>query len=335
MTLEQLREAVVKLKESTPPNKYAPPYLENILPLLKTEEGVTSEQYNIEAYDILKENPERYKRKQRMEKRRGGRASTCRSSMIQVMKGDPLSTKELRLLFISMLRAQYEHQINEGLLTAQHGLTIALLLSLEEAETEVKNGGPLNDLQYLRRFHTVALKCAKITVKATCGLLGKKIKMVEDMDLAVFIFQEIAFSSAHEQAQSFFQDELGSCEDDLSEGGKIVIAESKRQLKEVKNYLLRDVFEEYVIETTTHIFCQILLNKGIKHVDEIVELGLLKDSEAEEIVEEMVHLLGQVKHAKVGARVPKKNSAEEVPTDGADPSLSREELADAEEVASA
>jgi len=335
MTLEQLMEAVVKLKESTPTNHYSPPYLENVLPLLKSEEGLTSDQFNIEAFDILKENPDRYKRKQRMEKRKGGRASTCRSSMIQVMKGDPLSTKELRLLFISMLRAQYEHQINEGLLTAQHGLTVALLLSLEEAKTEVLNGGPLNDLQYLRRFHDVALKCAKVTVKATCGLLKNKLKIVEGMDLAVFVIQEIAFSNAHERAQLFFEEELGSSEDDLSEAGKIVIAESKRQLKDAKDYLRRDVIEEYVIETNTHIFCQILLNKGIKHVDDIVELGLLKDSEAEEIVEEIAHLLGELKHGKVNASAVKKESAEEVPVDGAIPSASKETHADIENVASA
>ena len=103
LTLEQLVEAVEKLKDTTRSSAYSPPYLQNVLPNMKNEQGVTSEEFlEMESYDILKESPEKLARMQRIEKRKRGRLSTNRSSMLLMMKGDPLSTKELRLLFISI-----------------------------------------------------------------------------------------------------------------------------------------------------------------------------------------------------------------------------------------
>lgn len=227
-----------------------------------------------------------------------------------MMKGDPLSTKELRLLFISMLRAQYENQINEGSLVSEHGLTMALHQSLELAEAEVNEGGQLNDLYHLQKMHTLTLKYSVLAAKSSCKHRRSGGKKIEDIDLHGIILQELAFTNSHVRAQEFFQEELGESDKDLSEAGKIVIAESKKQVIEVKNDMSRRVNDGYVIEITTHKFCDILLSKGIKYVEKLVKFGLLKDSEAEEMIEEMIHLQKEVKHTTCNATARKKDHLE-------------------------
>jgi len=307
LTLEQLVEAVEHLEDVTPSDKYSPPYLGNVLKDLKNIDGFASDEFKLQKFDILRVDPEKYAREKRMEKRRKlstskmGRLSRW-SSMAALMEDDPLSTKEMRLLFISMLRAQYENQINEGLLSSQHGLTIALQQSLEEAETEVSNGGSLNDLHYLQKFYGLSLKFKTLFWKATGGLFEKSHSNIDHIDLTGLVLQEVAFARAHECAQVFFQEQLGECDEDLSEAGKIVLSESKKQVKKVTDDLNRNIVKEFVIQVSTHKFCEVLLNKGIKYVEDLNKNGLLKDTETEEMMEEMVHLLKEVKEAKVDVK---------------------------------
>ncbi|MGK3741269.1 MAG: NhaP-type Na+/H+ or K+/H+ antiporter [Bacillariaceae sp.] len=300
LDLAQLAEFVEHLKDITPSDKYCPPYLGNIVSHLKLKDGVTDEEMELRSFDILREDPIAHARKMRIEKRKRGRQSTTRSSMVAMMADNPLSTKELRLLFISMLRAQYEKQLDEGLLTSQHGMTVALQQSLEEAEVHVSNGGQLNDLHYLQKFHNFSLKLNKYFTKASCGSFRRSKKnSVDDMILKGWVLQEMAFTTAHERAQEFFQEQLGESDKELSEAGKIVVAESKRQMKEVADDLNRHVVGEFVIRVSTHKCCEILLTKGIKYIESLSNNGLLKDSETEEMVEEMVHLLNETKEAAV------------------------------------
>ena len=302
LTLCQLVETVEHLKDRTPSDKYCPPYLGNIVSHLQMKDGITDDDMELQTYEILRDDPATHARKKRIEKRKMGRGTARRSSIFAMMTDDPLSTKELRLLFISMLRAQYEKQIEEGLLTSQHGMTVALQQSLEEAEAHVSNGGELNDLHYLRKFHTIFLKLNKYFTKASCGSFCRSKKnSVDEMIHKEWVLQEMAFGIAHERAQEFFQEQLGECDKDLSEAGKIVVAESKKQMKEVADDLNRNVAKEFVIIVSTHKCCEILLNKGIKFIESLSKNGLLKDSETEEMVEEMVHLLNKTE--KVGVNV--------------------------------
>jgi NhaP-type Na+/H+ or K+/H+ antiporter len=169
LTVEQLAEAVEKMKETTEPNAYRPPYLQNVLAVLGHAEA--------EKYEILKDSPEKFARMRIVDRRKKARMMTRRSSLRHMMKGAPLSTQELRFIFISMLKSQYEHQINEGLLTSKHGLAVCLEQSLESAKNNVKKGGELNDLHYVQKFYKMVTKYANIANNGTRWLLcrGKKI----------------------------------------------------------------------------------------------------------------------------------------------------------------
>lgn len=49
-----------------------------------------------------------------------------------------------------------------------------------------------------------------------------------------------------------------------------------------------------VKKAVSHKFCKILLTRGVRHIDKLTTHGLLKDSEAEEIVVELDELLEHV-----------------------------------------
>ncbi|VEU42689.1 unnamed protein product [Pseudo-nitzschia multistriata] len=294
LTIEQLAEAVESLKDSTPSSKYSPPHLENVLSVLKRQDRDA----NVEAHTILTEDSARFLRMQRIESRKKGRKGVCRSSMHHMMTGDPLSAKELRLLFISMLQAQYEKLIDEGFLTSQHGLTIAFEQSLEMAESDVNKGGALNDLTHLTEFYTIALNCTRVAFKATAWLRRDKISSFNDFELHHFILLELAFVTAHERAQDFFQQELGDSDAQLSEAGKIVIRESKRQVSKVEEDLNSPELTKFVIEVATYKVCDVLLSQSIHGVERLVRYGLLKESEAEHMIEEMIRVQKEVRRGK-------------------------------------
>lgn len=110
---------------------------------------------------------------------------------------------------------------------------------------------------------------------------------------------EFAFATAHERAQEVFQEQLGDCDKDLSEGGKIVLEESKAQVEEVRKDLTSKDLGIIVTEVSTHKLCDILLNRGILYMEELVEFGLLKESEAEEIIGELAGIQQKICRTKV------------------------------------
>jgi hypothetical protein len=185
LTLSQLVEAIEKLKETTQRDKYRPPHVDRVIPYLVGPEGIPKDLEDRLNVALLRDKGSDSTRSQKMEERRRnrkGRRQRRMSSTMQLMMGEPLSTKELRLLFISMVRAQYEYQINNGELDSQHLLTVALEQSLEEAETDVMNDLPLDDFKYLRRLHFSSKKLTGWFKTHTCGFfmnnrMGKRYRM--------------------------------------------------------------------------------------------------------------------------------------------------------------
>jgi hypothetical protein len=96
-----------------------------------------------------------------------------------------------------------------------------------------------------------------------------------------------AYTSAHKRAQWFFQEQLGDVNADLSEAGKIVLQESNKQIELAQSDLNEKVDVEVVKKVVSHKFCKILLTRGVHYIEKLTTHGLLKDSEAEEIVEEL------------------------------------------------
>ena len=289
LTVEQLVEAVKKMKETTERNAYKPPYLKNILEALGDAKALTAEDE-----ELLDESPEKYARLRRSERRRMHKMS----SLANMMKDhEPLSTKEMRLLFISILRSQYEHLIDEGIIGSQEGQTVALLQSLELAKSEVNRGGGLNDLEHMQTFCQMTTKFSKFADKIFALLLCGR-QPCNDFYLDYLTRLQFAFTNAHERAQKVFQEQLGDFDRDLSEGGKVVLDESLKQVEKVRKHFDKDSLCNIVTMVSTRRFCNIILTRGIAHVEELVDFGLLKESEAEEIIEDLVHIQKKIRKSQ-------------------------------------
>ena len=155
MTKAQLVEAIERHKDITATEDYNPPYLHGVIPYLKDEQpeepGFGGEaKGNIpmskSTEDLLKSlDPDEYQKRIEREKRTENRQKRKRrkSTMQYMMSGEPLSAHEFRSLFISIVKANYEKQIEHGELADQEFLAIALQQSLDFATDEVSNGGPL------------------------------------------------------------------------------------------------------------------------------------------------------------------------------------------------
>lgn len=293
LTVEELIETIHKVKETTESSTYCPPHLEHVLLALKYEQSTKLED---DAYDILKETPEDHSLSQRMTKQKGTR---FRSSMHLVMECDQLSAKELRLLFISMLQAQYENLIDDGLLTSEHALTVALNQSLELAKTDANNDIKLNDLKHVQDSYDLILKVKRFGDNTIDFFRCQQKSSCKKPHLRSKLLLEFAFLAAHERAQEFFQVQVGGDDKNLSEAAEIILAESTKQMDEIRNDLTCSDRKQIVAEVSTRKLCNALLNQGIVYIEELVENGLLKESEAEDIIHELTSYLANTLVMKV------------------------------------
>ena len=170
----ELVEAVEHHKDTCPSDDYHPPFLLGVLPYLSDEKeesavdprsatGRAGQKVRSDSCllaDLAADEQKAARTKQaknRLKRRR-------RKSNIQhLMSGEPLSATEMRVLFISLLRANYETMINHGELVDREFLAVALEQSLEFAADAVANGGILEGRFFVcvHHWHLVFLANSK------------------------------------------------------------------------------------------------------------------------------------------------------------------------------
>jgi hypothetical protein len=253
LTQEQLLEAVVKNKETTQPDDYHPPFLKNILPYLPGNEPALRELLS-----------------PMVAKRKRIRRRTVSSIRALMARGaDPLSLKELRLLFISVLSAAYESQIRDGELEERNFLAIALQSSLDFAKVAVGKGEPLCDWSYVNMTDASIV----VVVKAFQAkfLFGRFAKLLfsnfeetnaKDDVHRLIIERSLAVMSAHQFAQDYITREMANADGEISETTKVVLSESRAQYNKAED-VLQEFSVEEVQRVVSHKFCLILLNKGV------------------------------------------------------------------------
>jgi NhaP-type Na+/H+ or K+/H+ antiporter len=300
LTRNQLLHAVEKHKETTLAEDYHEPYLARILPYLKDD----LVNYDVKVEELAEESPETacHTRKVAHELRKRNRLRRRQSSTLRFMmqQGDDLNAKEFRSLFVSILKAGYEKQIADGELQDRHFLAIVLDQSLEFAAEDVANGKPLNDWEYVTLFQSKAssmfMKARNTSVGMQCmskawakrAHLGLKYTSKQ-----MKIERSLAFMAAHRYAQTFFTREFQNAESELSEAGKLIIEESQSQFKKAEAIL--EKYDVKLVEVAvSHKLCMILLNSAFHYIEALVNHGLLKDQEAEHLVEEIEESLDTV-----------------------------------------
>ena len=207
--------------------------------------------------------------------------------------------KEFRLVFVSLLRAAYQEQVKNGELAEGEGfLSFILFQSLDFAADEINNGGEVNDWS-----HTQVIP-SSIKTRAHDGLrkIKTRLKSRKESDeekkepehtaLQFNLHRALAVLSAHVWAQEKFRAEF---ESEFPAIEHMVIRESNRQIEQAEAVLLKKNHDN-VDTLVSHIFCSILLNNAADEIISLGKVGLLKATEAEEMLEEIEEELGHVHH---------------------------------------
>lgn len=148
--------------------------------------------------------------------------------------------------------------------------------------------GPLTTISNQAKKFPIALRCFSLCWKKQSH------EELKHTVKRVVIQRCLAFMAAHRYAQSFFRRELENAESELSEAGKVVISESLEQQEKAEE-VLNNCDRKDVEEVASHLFCAILLNSGVHYIGKLVRSGLLKEEEAEHLVEAIEVNLDKVK----------------------------------------
>ena len=172
------------------------------------------------------------------------------------------------------------------------------MISLTCAETRCKDGQSINDFHYLQSFDNSWAKAAQWLQRRTHVLLclAKVLGLRSNYPLKeartdIFVAQMVSFISAHRSAEKIFQDKFGALHDELSEEGKRVIAESQDQVAQALANLKSKVDPLSVRLTASHKFCKILLRKASNYVEDLNKNDLVKNAEAQELLDEIQDLI--------------------------------------------
>jgi hypothetical protein len=304
LTRVQFLEAVHKHKEEHA-SDYAPPFLGNVLPYLpigETSESSddTEQSCNEEILAEFENHNRKAKMERRTKNRKKKRLRRHSSNIRAMLQEEPLSARELRLLFVSILKAQYDKQMERGELEYEHLLALALSQSLDFAASSIQKGKPLQDWKYLIRLHDPLVRFEK-KLKANRSILScldktwshranLGIKLRAD---ALLIERAMTFMSAHEAAMKMFRLEFEGLDSELGDAEKHVLQESLQQYA-LAQASLKEYDSKVVESTSSHKLCKILLNMTIHHVEKLVKSGLLKEAEAEPFLEEYQETLDHV-----------------------------------------
>jgi hypothetical protein len=298
LTKSQLLYAVAANKAITSPEDYHPPLLQNVLRhVVDDTSGTHNERFRELEAQIL-ESHANYERNARIAKRvkhrRERQMHRFTSSNLRYMMAENfLSAQELRILFISILKGAYERQIEQGELEDAHVLAVTFDQSLDLALGEVSKGASLTDWEILHSVHQPLINAAdriynlsvtKVISKLVPAKHGYPAQITRSFD--ALIDRSLCFMAAHRSAQNSFTAELQDADNELTEAAKVILGESEQQYRLAEDYLRR--FDEKVLELAiTHKFCKILLNIGVIHILKLVSLGMMKETEAEPMVEEI------------------------------------------------
>jgi hypothetical protein len=206
---------------------------------------------------------------------------------------------ELRQIFLHVVHGSYTRQLVLGELTKREFLTFVLEQSLEMANDAVGKGGPINDWSYVQLLHIPFTKKLKLHAtklqkcfKACCPKRNTGIaRDVEFAQMRFALEASMAFMRAHERARKTFAEQFQNgvfCDE-----GKKVVQES---LDESQKAL--DCFNKYPREAqeliASHKLCSILVNNSARHVTKLSERGLLKETEAQGILENLDEALHHI-----------------------------------------
>ena len=193
--------------------------------------------------------------------------------------------KELRHLFLELLRGAYETATKDGFLDARvdNGyLHYLLIQSLEFAGDVVNRGGPITGWEFTESKKVASSKSRTDSVRR---LVCKEFPSNEHQQKRTAMLKAYVFQDAHRTARRLLQAEFADDADDsLTEASKMILKESEHQ-EEHATALLHSIDKAEKETFVSHYVCLILLNKAAANVERHNKSGLLRDQEASEFLE--------------------------------------------------
>mmetsp|Transcript_14784 Transcript_14784/g.20973 ORF Transcript_14784/g.20973 Transcript_14784/m.20973 type:complete len:914 (+) Transcript_14784:196-2937(+) len=305
VTYEQLKAAVKRHQEKTPPHSYSHPHLANVLPYVISgpaldENSEAKERKSKKSRDSISGN-----RRQRISLSRFPILPSTRPSLRDSARGSvwdlrsssveiKMEANEERLIFIKALRSAYHYLIGKGEVESRGFLPYSLFKSLDYAQDKAARGQPLSDWDALcaasnslaSRVNMILLRVkrifrlSKITVKKFHAEL-------EHFGMLFLVQELLTFIKAHEIAEKAFKDlSQGDGNDELSQAENIVLQESVNQVLLAEQALEKFDAKE-VQQIKSHYACNIILNRAAAYYERLSRQGLMSEREAGELIEEI------------------------------------------------
>mmetsp|Transcript_2950 Transcript_2950/g.4511 ORF Transcript_2950/g.4511 Transcript_2950/m.4511 type:complete len:912 (+) Transcript_2950:73-2808(+) len=304
ITYEQLKAAVKRHKEQTPPCSYKHPNLANVLPYMNGS-AVDDENVEGEARNVNKSRDSssgiRSRRTSliqfpRLPSVRHLMRASARGSIFDLRKSTEtkMEANEERLIFIKALRAAYHLLIERGEVESRGFLPYSLFSSLDYAQDKAARGQPLADWEALCvASNSLAshVKMVLLRVKRIFRLRAITINEfhteLEHFGMLFLVQELLAFIKAHEIAEKAFKDlSQGDGRDELTLAENVVLQESVDQVL-LAEQALDEFDEKEVQQIKSHYACHIILSKAAAYYETLSRQGLMSEREAGEILEEM------------------------------------------------
>lgn len=285
----------VKILKKKHPNKT--PFLRNLLPYL-----VKSEASDEASGDGGGNKRKNFARPTMMIRPGGGAPGGARGTVynLDAATDDAVESEE-RHIFISLLRREYQHQMETGELDARGFMPYSLLHSLNAADDAANHGRPLNDWEasqtlskgLTNRGDRMLHKLRTVKAGDLCSG-GNKETGVQFYFIRTQVLQALALIHAHEGAQAKFKEEFATVgEHALTASEKAVLDESKEQIAQAEAAL--ETFDKNDVDIVKSQFvCKVLLSKSAKYFETLAHDGLMTDKEASEFLEHIEHEMFQL-----------------------------------------
>lgn len=306
LTAAELAKAVEQNRESVHPNKYKPPFLDHVLPYIPNSE-------------FLKQEIEKLKRQVFMT----GKVSNVDLQVVNedevLGESSPEILKDMRLLFVELLRAAYNTQISYGELDPREYegfLAYSLLQSVEFAHDAAAAGNPLDDWNhsrivspdyvdktrdiFLRIYGTFFLNSSgrgkekSIPTHVLPNSFNDK-HLLEIQQLRLSVLRAFSFVDAHKEAEERLRDKFEEAEEgEIRNAFLAVLRESAKQVK-LAEEVLRSKTKKQLKQVISHLLCIILQNKTARYIGVLLHSGVLLPGEARELLEEIDESIVEMK----------------------------------------
>lgn len=189
--------------------------------------------------------------------------------------------KDMRLLFIELLRAAYNAQILLGELDPREYdgfLAYSLKQSIEFAHDDASKGKPLDDWELSRIVSTKYVDNTRDIFVRLYGALfvmekGDKAhshpvggaEQLESQQLRLTVLRAFSFVDAHKEAEGRFRDKFEDSTGDVHAAFLTVMRESKKQVTLAES-VIKSKTKKQLKRVISHYLCVTLLNKSARYV---------------------------------------------------------------------